>query len=216
MVGKYRVRPVSSATLAAFEQKAQLAEVGASSAKGRAAAAAAAAAIGARRSFVTTIAAAHHVAGLGARGASAAGGRGGVEVVGRPEWAWPDHHANPLQEIGSEFPVDPFEAAADGEADLDGDGDADAEDKSLYGMLGPFTEAEVRRLDAAVQLRGQHDWVGVSELVNGNGGGEGGGGGAEGGGGACGAATTSRGRAPASAAARAGGGGGGRAAAGRA
>eukprot|EP01046_Picozoa_sp_COSAG06_P012664 COSAG06_NODE_751_length_12582_cov_40.259072_1_plen_905_part_00 len=158
VVGKYRVRPVSSQTLAAFEEAVQLKEE-----KGGAAAQRllASAGLGRNGSFATTISAAHHVDPDPGGGG---GGKGGK--VERPDFSWPDYHTNPLGEIDQNFPIDPFNVEGDGLGDADGDGDVDDEDETMFELLGEFTAEEVEWLDQAVMLKPEGDWEGVAAWVN--------------------------------------------------
>ena len=155
VVGKYRVRPVSSQTLAAFAEATQLKED-----KGGAAAQRllAAAGLGNTGSFATTISAAHHV--------QPPPGQGGGRKVARPDFSWPDYSTNPLGEISQNFPLDPFNSTGDGLQDADGDGDIDDEDEQLFELLGEFSADEVEWLDAAVMLKKEGDWEGVAAWIN--------------------------------------------------
>ncbi len=155
VVGKYRVRPVSAQTLAAFAEAAQLKED-----KGGAKAQRllAAAGMGKSGSFATTISAAHHV--------QPHPGQGGGRKIGRPDFSWPDFNTNPLGEISQNFPVDPFNTTGDGLQDADGDGDIDDEDEQLFELLGEFSAEEVEWLDQAVMLKQVGDWEGVAAWIN--------------------------------------------------
>lgn len=65
-----------------------------------------------------------------------------------------------LQDIGADYPINPFHPEGHDEDEVDDKLDEDDAEEAF-----PFTAEEVERLDLAVSLKGEQDWAGVAAML---------------------------------------------------